>query len=213
MNVNETDLRNIYCVGRNYRLHAAELGNEVPTSPMIFTKPTHAVIRMEDGLLKLPGSQGSIHYEAELVVAVGRPYEPGIRCDELFTAFTVGLDLTLRDVQERLKAKGQPWLAAKGFRNSAAFGKWLAFPGSTAIKEGDFAFRINDQEVQRGNANDMVFDLQLIADFVGTNYGLGVGDVLFTGTPAGVGALSDGDRLDVRWNEESLGRLTVAIAG
>ncbi|WP_407637504.1 fumarylacetoacetate hydrolase family protein [Cohnella kolymensis] len=205
------DIRNIYCVGRNYRLHAAELGNEVPSSPMLFTKPTHAACAMDGGLLTLSGSQGALHYEAELVVAVGRPYEKGIRCDELFSRFTVGLDLTLRDVQDRLKAKGHPWLAAKGFRNSAPLGHWMEFPGLQALANHDFAMQINGKEVQRGNIKDMVFDLQQLADFAGSNYGLSAGDLLFTGTPAGVGSLHDGDELDLSWNEQSVGRSTVKL--
>jgi len=206
-----TDIRNLYCVGRNYRLHAAELGNEVPTSPMIFTKPTHAAVGMDGGDLRLPQGSGSIHYEAELVFLIGRPYEPGIRFDELVAAFTVGLDLTLRDVQDKVKEKGHPWLPAKGFRNSAAFGRWLANPGGAELAERDFALLLNETEVQRGNVKDMVFDPQRLVDYVGGQYGLGRGDVLFTGTPAGVGALSDGDTLDVRWHEASLGKLVARI--
>ncbi|WP_373232853.1 fumarylacetoacetate hydrolase family protein [Cohnella sp.] len=208
-----SDIRNIYCVGRNYRLHAAELGNEVPTSPMLFTKPTHAAVTMADGVLVLPGSQGLVHYEAEVVFAVGRRYEAGISCDDLFTSYTVGLDLTLRDVQERLKAKGQPWLAAKGFRNSALLGRWMSYPGIVTLSEQDFGLSINNKEVQRGNLKDMVFSLQQLAHFVGQTYGLAAGDLLFTGTPAGVGALSDGDKLDVWWNEESVGRAAVKLEG
>lgn len=134
-------------------------------------------------------------------------------CDELISSFTVGLDFTLRDVQDRLKSKGQPWLPAKGFRNSAALGGWLKFPGLRAMSEHDFSLSINDREVQRGNVKEMVFDLQRIVDFVGRNYGLGAGDLLFTGTPEGVGALRDGDKLDVRWNESSLGIMTVRLEG
>lgn len=207
------DIRNIFCVGRNYRLHAAELGNEVPSTPMLFTKPTHAACVMDEGLLKIPGSQGAVHYEAELVFAVGRSYEKGISCNELFSQFTVGLDLTLRDVQDRLKAKGHPWLAAKGFLNSAPLGDWRLFPGLDALKSHDFGMRINGKEVQRGNIRDMVFGVQELADFVGTTYGLSAGDVLFTGTPAGVGTLHDGDELDVWWNEESVGRAKVKLQG
>lgn len=205
------DVRNIYCVGRNYRLHAAELGNDVPTSPMIFTKPTHALVEMNDDIVVFPGSRGSVHYEAELVFAVGRTYEAGMSCDELFSAYTVGLDLTLRDVQDRLKAKGHPWLAAKGFRNSATIGRWESFSSTMAMVENDFGLRINDKEVQRGNVKDMVFDLQQIVNFVGINYGLAAGDVIYTGTPAGVGALSEGDKLEVWWADQSLGRLTVKL--
>jgi fumarylpyruvate hydrolase len=206
-----SDIRNIYCVGRNYRLHAAELGNEVPTSPMLFTKPTHAAVSMEDGILVVTGSQGMVHYETELVFAVGRTYEPGMSGDELFTAFTVGLDLTLRDVQDRLKAKGHPWLAAKGFRNSAPLGRWLSYPGADEITAHDFGLTINNKEVQRGNVKEMVFDLQHIVDFVGQTYGLGAGDLIYTGTPAGVGSLNEGDTLDLWWNEESLGRVKVKL--
>jgi fumarylpyruvate hydrolase len=207
------DIRNIYCVGRNYRLHAAELGNEVPSSPMLFTKPSHAACAMDEGLLMIPGAQGAVHYEAELVFAVGRSYEEGMRCDELFSQFTVGLDLTLRDVQDRLKAKGHPWLAAKGFRNSAPLGEWRMFPGSDALENHDFGMRINGKEVQRGNIRDMVFGVQELAEFVGRTYGLSAGDLLFTGTPAGVGSLHNGDELEVSWNEESVGRATVKLQG
>jgi fumarylpyruvate hydrolase len=206
------DIRNIYCIGRNYRLHAAELGNEVPDSPMLFTKPTHAATSMANGTLVVPGGQGSVHYEAELVFAVGRTYEAGLSCDDLFISFTVGLDLTLRNVQDQLKAKGHPWLAAKGFRNSAPLGRWLSFPGMSAITEHDFGLRINGEEVQRGNVRDMVFDLQQIADFVGQTYGLGEGDLLYTGTPAGVGSLNEGDILEVWWHEESLGKGQVNLS-
>jgi fumarylpyruvate hydrolase len=207
------DIRNIYCIGRNYRLHAAELGNEVPSSPMLFTKPTHAAISMRDDILVLPGSQGSVHYEAELVVAIGRTYEAGLICDELIASFTVGLDLTLRDVQDKLKAKGHPWLAAKGFRNSAPLGRWLRYPGNAGMGAHDFGLRINGKEVQRGNVKDMVFGLQEIVDFVGQTYGLAEGDLLYTGTPAGVGSLNEGDTLDVWWNEESLGKGQVKLEG
>lgn len=203
--------RNVYCVGRNYRLHAAELGNEVPNSPMIFTKPTHAVVGMKDNQLVVPASQGSVHYEAELVFAVGKPYVAGIGCDEILSSFTVGLDLTLRDVQEKLKAKGHPWLAAKGFMNSATVGSWLRFPGMIAMEAYDFGLRINEREVQRGNVRDMVFDLQRIVDHIGSSYGLSTGDLIYTGTPAGVGPLNDGDLLEVWWNDESLGRSRVSM--
>lgn len=134
-----------------------------------------------------------------------------MRFDELASAFTVGLDLTLRDVQARLKEKGHPWLAAKGFRNSALLGRWLPYPGAAELEARDFTLLINEREVQRGNVRDMVFDLQTLAEFIARNYGLGPGDLLFTGTPAGVGPLADGDRLDARWNEESLGSFVAAI--
>lgn len=203
------DIRNIYCVGRNFRLHAEELGNAVPTTPMLFTKPSHAVAAIDGGTLAIPADRGSVHYEAELVFAVGSVYEPGMSCDELLSSFTVGLDLTLRDVQDEIKKKGHPWLAAKGFRNSAVLGRWLPYPGLEKVAAHSFSLRINGVQMQHGEMKDMVFDLQTLVDFIGREYGLGPGDLIYTGTPAGVGRLQDGDALEVRWNEETLGRATV----
>jgi fumarylpyruvate hydrolase len=207
--MNEDTIRNIYCVGRNYRLHAAELGNAVPSSPMLFTKPTHAAAQMTGGDLLLPGGQGAAHFETELVFAVGRPYEAGISYRDIFSHITVGLDLTLRDVQDKLKQNGHPWLAAKGFLRSAPLARWLSY--SDALAEADFGLRKNGAEAQRGNSRDMVFGLQELVDFVGRSYGLGKGDLLYTGTPAGVGALSNGDRLEVWLGEETLGSAVVKL--
>lgn len=205
------DIRNLFCVGRNYRLHAAELGNEVPASPMLFLKPSHAAVVMTEGVLQLPGDQGEVHYETELVFQVGRPYRPGISPDELFARMTVGLDLTLRAVQDRLKAKGQPWLAAKGFHRSAPLGRWLDFAGEQALRETDFGLRLNGREVQRGNAKDMVFGLRELAAFIGQSYGLGPGDLVFTGTPAGVGPLTDGDELQWWLGGETVGQAKIGM--
>lgn len=205
------EIVNVYCVGRNYRMHAAELGNEVPSLPMLFMKPSHAAIQATTGILRVPGDQGAVHFETELVVRVGKRYREGMTPDELFSHFTVGLDLTLRDVQDVLKAKGQPWLAAKGFPSSAPLGIWRPYPGTDAITERDFGLYLNGAEKQRGNASEMVFGLEALADFVGRAYGLGPGDILFTGTPAGVGALADGDELEWRYGDETLGRAKVSV--
>ena len=205
------EIRNIYCVGRNYRLHAAELGNAVPEKPMIFTKPTHAAVAWEKQV-ELPGTQGSVHYEAELVLLFSKPYKPGDPLDEAVSHFTVGLDFTLRDVQDVVKSKGYPWLPAKGFRNSAGLGEWKVYPGTEIIAEKPFALDINGKEVQRGNVRDMVFDIRQLADFVAANYGIGPGDLLFTGTPAGVGRVADGDELTLTWNEEKVGSAKVSLS-
>lgn len=197
-------IRNVYCVGRNYRLHAAELGNEVPSEPMIFMKPSHAVIPLNQEVV-LPTGRGEIHYEVELVLRVARSYVPGISVDELIDEMAFGIDMTLRDVQTELKKKGSPWTAAKGFRNSAPLSKYIAFPGLEEIVNSDFTLIHNGAEVQRGNVKDMIFSLQQIVDYVAEQYGLGEGDLIFTGTPAGVGSVQDGDNLEITWNGESLG--------
>lgn len=204
-------IRNVYCVGRNYRAHAEELGNSVPEQPMLFMKPSHAVVPMDGGTLELPGIRGSVHYEAELVLRIGRPYEPGIGVDELVDRMTLGIDFTLRDVQSKLKDKGQPWLAAKGFRNSAPLGEWIAFPGAAALPQTDFTLLRNGAEAQRGNISRMIFPLQEIVDFCAAHYGLGEGDILFTGTPEGVGRTEDGDRFELRFGGQTLGACVVSL--
>lgn len=205
-------IRNIYCVGRNYVLHAAELGNEVPKSPMIFMKPTHAATEMNGGTVELPQQFGDIHYEAELVVRIGRPYTSGITADEMIDSFALGLDLTMRDLQSELKKKQQPWLKAKGFRNSALLTPFQALTDPIHdLGSREFILRINDQEKQRGHIRDMIFDLQQLIDHIGDHYGLDAGDLIYTGTPAGVGSLHDGDHLALFWGEERFGDCRIKL--
>ena len=205
------EVKNIYCIGRNYRLHAQELNNAVPTSPFLFGKPTHALAQANGQAILLPGDRGSVHYEAELVVHIARPYEPGLPLEELIDQMAIGLDLTLRDAQDELKKKGYPWLLAKGFPNSAVLTEWLPFEGLEATRTHDFTLERNGQEVQRGNIQDMIFDLPTILEFSAKHFGLGQGDIIFTGTPAGVGALANGDHLVLKWKEEKLGECTVKL--
>src|SRR5699024_439576 len=107
-------VNNIFCIGRNYVAHAHELGNAVPDEPLIFTKPPHALTTARGQTVYFPGNKGTIHYEAELVLQMGRDYEPHLSVDEMVSQMAIGLDLTLRDLQTTLKAKGHPWLLAKG---------------------------------------------------------------------------------------------------
>lgn len=208
----QADVRNVYCVGRNYRLHAAELGNAVPDAPMLFMKPTHAVVGAEGGIVTLPADKGEVHYEAEVVLFVGRDYTPGISVDELVTGMALGIDFTLRTVQDGLKAKGHPWLAAKGFRQSAPLGPQMPYPGTEAAADIPFALQINRREVQRGKMAEMIFPPQAIIDFVAENYGLRAGDIIFTGTPTGVGVVKGSDRFELFWNGEPAGSFTVQLA-
>ncbi|WMT39485.1 fumarylacetoacetate hydrolase family protein [Paenibacillus sp. D2_2] len=198
-------IANVYCVGRNYRLHAEELGNEVPKEPMIFMKPSHAVVPMADSKLELPAVQGEVHYETELVLRVARDYKPGMSVDELVDVMAFGIDFTLRDVQNGLKAKGHPWTAAKAFRNSAPMTPYIAFPGAEETAKQDFILRKNGEIVQRGNIANMIFPLQQIIDFIAERYGLGEGDHIFTGTPEGVGPVYKGERLEISYGTQVLG--------
>ncbi|GIP21202.1 fumarylacetoacetate hydrolase family protein [Paenibacillus sp. J22TS3] len=206
-------VRNVYCVGRNYRLHAEELGNAVPTEPMIFLKPSHAVVPMDGGVVELPGDRGEIHYEAELVLRIARTYVPGISVNELVDVMALGIDFTLRDVQNDLKKKGHPWTAAKGFRNAAPLTPYVAFPGTEEIGLRYFSLQRNGETVQKGNAGDMIFSLQEIVDYIADHYGLDEGDLIYTGTPAGVGPVSDGDKLELSLDQDVLGSCTIRLRG
>ena len=205
------EIRNIYCVGRNYIAHAKELNNEVPASPFLFLKPTHAYVEANGDEIYLPGNRGSVHFETELVIRIGRQYEAGMKADEVIDSMGIGIDFTLREVQSELKKKGLPWLLAKGFPNSAVVSKFVAFPGIEAIKKSDFMLVKNGGKVQQGNSQNMIFDLQTIVDFTAQNFGLGEGDIIFTGTPEGVGQVTDGDHLSLVWDHKVLGECLIKL--
>ena len=204
-----SNIRNVYCVGRNYKLHAEELGNSVPEEPMIFLKPSHAVALLDGSTLSLPGNKGEIHYEGEVVLQIARSYEPGIHVDQLVNEMALGIDFTLRAVQSEIKQKGYPWTAAKGFLNSAPVSASIRFPGQEAAKAESFTVIKNGVQVQQGNTKDMIFSFQEIVDYIGVHYGLGAGDLIFTGTPAGVGPAAPGDEFELLWGTERLGSCVI----
>jgi len=204
-------IQNIYCVGRNYRLHAAELGNDVPTKPMIFDKPTHALAQAAGNEIELPGTRGELHYEAELVIHIARPYEAGVTLEQMVDKIALGIDFTLRDVQSDLKKAGHPWLLAKGFRNSAILTPFHAFPGVDDLQNTDFSLLKNGEQVQRGKISDVIFDLMTIIAYISDNFGLDQGDIIYTGTPAGVGPIADGDVMTLVWGEENWGQFTAKL--
>lgn len=198
-------IKNIYCVGRNYVSHAMELNNAVPTSPFLFSKPTHALVEANGQEVILPGDQGPVHYEIELVIHIGRDYDAGLKVDEMVDKMALGIDFTLRDVQSYLKEQRYPWLLAKGFPNSALLTKFIEFPGEEQCKLTNFSLLKNDVQVQSGNIANLIFNLQTIIDFSAKHFGLSKGDIIFTGTPEGVGPIHDGDSLSLKWGEETLG--------
>ncbi|MEC1523336.1 fumarylacetoacetate hydrolase family protein [Neobacillus niacini] len=205
-------VNNIYCVGRNYAAHAKELLNEIPTSPMLFSKPTHALAEANGQKVLLPGNRGSIHFETEIVIRIGRPYEQGIKLEDILDSFTIGIDFTLRDVQTELKKKGHPWLLAKGFPNSAVISEFIPFSGIEEMKKIDFSLQRNGEKVQQGNIKNMIFDLQTIIDFTALNFGLGEGDLIYTGTPEGVSQVMDRDHLTLHWGNSVMGECVIKLA-
>jgi fumarylpyruvate hydrolase len=204
-------VNNIYCVGRNYAAHAKELQNEVPASPMLFSKPTHAIVEASGQEVILPSNRGSIHFETELVIRMGKAYEKGFTADDMVESMAIGIDFTLRDVQSELKKKGHPWLLAKGFPNSALLSQFIPFPGTEELNKHDFSLLKNGDKVQQGNIRNMIFDLQTIIEFSAENFGLGEGDLIFTGTPEGVGPISDNDHLSLLWGNSVLGECLIKL--
>lgn len=207
---NHSFIRNVYCIGRNYRLHAAELGNEVPQEPMVFMKPSHAVTDISGMTdLPLPLHLGAVHHEIELVLRIGKPVQKGMTADEVVDAYALGIDFTLRDVQDVLKRKGYPWMAAKGVLNSAPITSFHPFPGTEALLHSTFSLHNNGTEVQSGSAGDMIFSFDALITYIADHYGLGVGDLVFTGTPAGVGSVQANDELSLIMDGEMLGRCRI----
>ena len=180
----------IICIGRNYVEHAKELNNPVPTKPMFFVKPDTALLRTH--MFYIPPFSNNIHYELELVVKikkVGKSISKRF-AHKYYDEISLGLDLTARDLQEECKEKGMPWEIAKGFDSSAPIGKWYQ---KKDLKSLDFYLLKNGEKVQQGNPSQMVFDVNRIIEYVSKFMTLKKGDLIFTGTPSGVGKMETND--------------------
>lgn len=204
------EIRNIYCVGRNYASFANEMGNALTEKPIIFIKPTHSLVPMNGNTLCLSGTHGEINCEAELVLHIGKQYEQGMRVEELIDQFTVGIDFTYRNTLNEVKKKGQPWLPAKGFKSSCTVGRFRDF-SEEEIERSDFKMIKNGETLQIGNVKNMIFSLQTLVDFIAQNYGLGAGDLIYTGTPEGIGKLQQDDRIEIVWDEETIGSCKIEL--
>lgn len=203
------EIKNIYCVGRNYVAHAHELGNEVPSTPLLFMKPSHAATFAKLApVISLPADSGAIHYEVELVVQLKTDYSPDRPLCEMIDHVALGIDFTLRDLQDQLKEKGLPWLPAKGFKDSAVLSNTIPFSSEADFNNLTFSLSINEKVVQQGTPQLMIFPLRTLLDYCWTHYGLKAGDLVFTGTPAGVGPTSFGDHFEFFIGSESLGSFT-----
>ena len=188
----------IFCIGRNYAAHAAELGNKASTDkPMVFMKPPTAILPNNKPFY-YPDYSNDIHYECELVIKIaknGRHVQPEFVQDYI-GGIGLGLDLTARDLQQELKAKGHPWEIAKGFDNSAPLGTEFYAPDQFAdLNNIEFRLEKNGEEVQHGFTKNMIFDVTTLICYVSQFFRLQKGDLLFTGTPEGVGPIARGDEL------------------
>lgn len=199
-------INTIFCVGRNYRAHAAELNNAVPTEPLIFTKPSQAAVMIDEATaLNLPKNQGAVHYETELVVRMKSKYDPSKPLNELIESIGLGLDLTLRDVQTIAKQKGLPWLNAKGFKHSAILTREIPFTSIADWSKLSFSLEKNGVLAQIGYVHDMIFSLETLLAYLDQHFGLEKDDLIFTGTPEGVGPINADDHFTLRLNDQVLG--------
>ena len=186
----------ILCVGRNYSEHAKELGNEVPENPVIFSKPDTALIKNNEPFYH-PDFSNDIHHEVELVIKIskmGKKIQPKF-ARNYFTEIGLGIDFTARDMQSKLKEKGLPWELAKAFDGSAPIGDFINVADKD-LSNINFSLTKNGQLVQQGNTAQMIFPFEEIVSFVSQYFTLKVGDLIYTGTPAGVSKIAIGDKLE-----------------
>lgn len=187
-----TIIRNIWAVGRNYGEHAKELGNAVPTpagDPMIFLKAGSSIV--ENGeTFRLPHFSQDVHHELEVALRFGPQME--------WSEITLALDLTARDVQARLKAQGHPWTLAKSFQSSCPLGPLVSIPAGCDLQNLEFELRVNGAIRQKGHTSDMIHSIENLRRYVLEHFPVVEGDLLLTGTPAGVAALRTGDRIEAK---------------
>ena len=200
----------IICIGRNYAEHAKELGNEIPDEPVIFMKPKSALLQPHTPFY-YPEFTNELNYECELVLRVCKngKYINERNASNYYNGITVGIDFTARDLQNIAKEKGLPWEKAKAFDNSAAIGKFLDLTPDQKKANFTFKFLVNNQEVQRGNSNEMIFKFDALVAHISNYFSLNIGDIIFTGTPAGVGECVVGDELEAFLGNQSLLKLDI----
>lgn len=186
----------IICIGRNYAEHAQELGNEIPENPVIFMKPDTAVLKNSSDFY-IPEFSNDVHYELEVVLKIskGGKYILKENAPKYFEEIALGIDFTARDLQSQLKQKGLPWELSKGFDGSAVLSDF--FPKEKFdLRNLNFELKKNNETVQNGNTKMMLFSPEDIIAFVSQYFTLKVGDLIFTGTPKGVGKVAENDFLE-----------------
>ncbi|MBL7764714.1 MAG: fumarylacetoacetate hydrolase family protein [Chitinophagaceae bacterium] len=195
----------IFCIGRNYAEHARELGNEIPTDPVIFMKP-HTALLTDNKPFYYPNFTKDLHYECEIVLRIcknGKSVREKF-ASGYYDAITTGIDFTARDLQQKQKDKGLPWEIAKAFDHSAVIGKWVPLTETIRINEIRFSLKKNQTLVQEGNTRDLIYSFDFLVSYISNYFSLNMGDIIFTGTPKGVGPVSIGDRLSASLFDDQL---------
>ncbi len=186
----------LICIGRNYTAHIEELENEKPTDPVVFIKPDTSILLKKQPFF-IPDFSNDIHYEVEILVKINKV---GKHIDRKFAhkyydEIGLGIDFTARDLQSQLKSKGLPWEKAKSFDGAAVVGEWLPKKKFDNVDDINFCLKKNDEIVQEGNTQLMLWKIDEIIEYVSKFFTLKIGDIIFTGTPAGVGPVQAEDRL------------------
>ena len=198
----------ILCIGRNYVDHAKEMNSSVPKSPLIFMKPESALNKSD--VLKYPSFTSNLHYELELVIHISKEVceitlEQAADC---FDKIGLGIDFTARDIQAQCKEKGHPWEKAKAFDHSASLST-LIDKSSFNLSDTKFELFQNEEKVQSGSSEDMIFNFDFLIHYASRYFTLHPGDLIFTGTPAGVGPVKKGDKLEGYLNGDSLLKVSI----
>ena len=186
----------IICIGRNYSEHIKELANERPSEPVVFIKPDSAILPKEQDFY-IPEFTKEVHYEVEVLVKikkVGKHIDPKF-AHTYYDEIGLGIDFTARDLQSKLKEKGLPWEKAKGFDGAAVIGKWVAKSNYKDLNNLNFSLQKNGQLVQQGNTSLMLWEIDELIAYVSQFFMLKKGDIIFTGTPQGVGEIQPNDYL------------------
>jgi len=186
----------VICIGMNYRRHAIEMGRPYPSEPVVFMKPDSSLLKKNKPFF-LPGFSNDIQYELEVVVKIsklGKSISPKF-ASRYYDEITAGIDITARDIQTRLSKSMLPWEISKGFDGSAPIGEFIPVSSCGDIRNLDFRLEINDLIVQHGNTSDMIFGVDEMISYISQYFTLKTGDLIFTGTPSGVGPLKRHDHL------------------
>lgn len=200
----------IFCIGRNYANHAKELGNEIPDEPIIFMKPKSALVQGHTPFY-YPEFTNDLHYEGELVIRISKngKYIQEKHAPNYYNGISVGIDFTARDIQTVLKEKGLPWEKAKAFDNSAAVGKFIDITPAFDKKNINFSLTKNKEVVQSANSKEMLFSIDKIVANISNYFSINIGDLIFTGTPAGTGECIVGDVLEGYFEKEQVFSLEI----
>lgn len=186
----------IFAIGQNYREHNKELGSENPTEPVVFMKPDSAILRANKPFY-IPDFSNEVHYETELLIKInriGKNISPKF-AHRYYDEIGLGVDFTARDIQRRLKMEGKPWEICKGFDGSAVIGDFLPKENLGEIQNIAFHLDIDGKTVQEGNSKDMIFPVDDLIAHISQYFTLKIGDIIYTGTPVGVGKVEMGNRL------------------